>query len=274
LLIAAADPAGDDPRLAEAVDQAGFVVVQELFLTETARRADVVLPAQSFAEREGSFTNAERRVQRFYPSGITPRNRLLPDFAITAQLGARLGVELEGRAPSLVMRRITETVPAFADATYENMAETHPQDPIFGRGDIYYGGTGYANTQGLGVQLPVSAQPGVIPTLPDSDARGTDFPQGDLIAVPVDRLYDRGTTLLPSQPLLGQRMTPATIVLHPEEVRMRGLTAGERAQVTLGGVTLPACVEVDDSMPRGIALIPRSVGFPITAPAAVVVVSS
>ncbi|MDD5369554.1 MAG: NADH-quinone oxidoreductase subunit NuoG [Anaerolineaceae bacterium] len=269
VLIAAADPAGDDPILAQAIEQAGFVVVQELFLTETARRADVVLPVQSFAEREGSFTSAERRVQRFYPAGINTRRRLLPDYALTAQLGAHLGVDLEGRAPSLVMRRINQAESAFTGVTYEKLAETHPQTPIFGRSDLYYGGTGYANTQGVGVQLPITAQAGVIPTLPESDARPFVFPQGDLIAVPVDRLYDRGATLTPSQPLLGQRMTPAAIVLHPDEVRARGLAAGEQALVTLGGVTLPARVEVDETMPMAVALIPRSVGFPLTTPAAI-----
>ncbi|HEX9012131.1 MAG TPA: molybdopterin-dependent oxidoreductase, partial [Anaerolineaceae bacterium] len=64
LLVAAADPAGDDPALAQAVENAGFVVVQELFLTETAKKANVLLPAQPFSEREGSYTSGERRVQR------------------------------------------------------------------------------------------------------------------------------------------------------------------------------------------------------------------
>ncbi len=72
LIIAAADPAGDSPALAGALEAARgtgtFIVAQDLFLTETARLADVVLPAQSFIEREGTFTSGERRVQRFYPA--------------------------------------------------------------------------------------------------------------------------------------------------------------------------------------------------------------
>ena len=70
IYITAADPVGDDPTLADIIRNAGFVVVQDLFLTETAKLADVVLPAQPFTEREGTFTSGERRVQRFYPGVV------------------------------------------------------------------------------------------------------------------------------------------------------------------------------------------------------------
>ncbi len=72
--VAAADPAGDDPELAQALKAARAVIVQELFLTETAKLADVVLPAQTFTERDGSLTSGERRVQRYYPA-TPPRAR-------------------------------------------------------------------------------------------------------------------------------------------------------------------------------------------------------
>ena len=87
------------PALAEALKGAKFVIVQELFLTETAKLADVVLPAQAYTERDGSFTSGERRVQRFYPA-VPPRGEARPDFAITAQIAAELGLELEGRSAS------------------------------------------------------------------------------------------------------------------------------------------------------------------------------
>jgi NADH-quinone oxidoreductase subunit G len=66
LYLAGADPIGDG-RI-ESRGDLDFLIVQELFMTETANQADVVLPAQSWAEREGTFTNGERRVQRYYPA--------------------------------------------------------------------------------------------------------------------------------------------------------------------------------------------------------------
>ena len=110
--IAAADPIGDDPSLAEALKGTRSVIIQELFLTETAKLADVVLPAQAYTERDGSFTSGERHVQRFFPA-LPPRGQALPDFAITAQLAAGLGLTLESRSASHVMNRLAASVQAF-----------------------------------------------------------------------------------------------------------------------------------------------------------------
>ena len=83
--IVGADPAGDDPALAKALKGAKFVVVQDLFQTATAELADVVLPAQAYTERDGTFTSGERRVQRFYPA-VPPLGETKADYAITAEI--------------------------------------------------------------------------------------------------------------------------------------------------------------------------------------------
>ena len=159
IYIVAADPVGDDPALGEAVQDAQFVVVQELFLTDTAKLADVVLPARAFTEREGTFTSGERRVQRFYPA-VPARPESRPDYAIAAQIASLLGLELPHRAPSLIFKQIAEQVPDYADLTYRALAEVTAQWPIIGHepGERYYGGTAYHNSQGLGVQLTSAAQ--------------------------------------------------------------------------------------------------------------------
>jgi len=117
--IVAADPVGDGRLTAGALRASGFVVVQELFLSETAQAADVVLPAASWAEREGTFTSGERRVQRFYPA-IPARGK--PDYEIAVELGRRLGVTLPRHA-SLLFLEIAASVPAYAGLSYQKLAE-------------------------------------------------------------------------------------------------------------------------------------------------------
>jgi NADH-quinone oxidoreductase subunit G len=150
--VVAADPAGDDPKLAEALKSAKSVIVQNIFLTETAKLADVVLPAQAFTERDGSYTSGERRVQRFYPA--TPAfGESKADYVITADLAAELGLQVEGRSALLVMDKLAAAVKSFTGISYTKLSEVSDQWPIIGRSDLYYGGTSYHNSQGLGVHL-------------------------------------------------------------------------------------------------------------------------
>ena len=257
--VVAADPAGDDPKLAEALGGAKFVVVQELFLTKTARLADVVLPAQAYTEHEGSFTSGERRVQRFYPA-VPPRGETKADFAITAAIAKELGLELEGRSASLVMERLAASVRAFAGFSYRKLAETTEQWPIVGRDDLYYGGTTYENKQGLGVALALS------PSATGRDTKALGKPlrpdEDQWLAVPVTRLYDRGITVTTSE-LLRAHIGEATVLLHPETAKKLGVAAGE--QVKVNGFR--AEVRLDATVPASVVLLPRSMGFPINTPA-------
>ena len=261
--IAAADPAGDDPALALAVDRAAFVIVQDLFLTETAQLADVVLPAAPYTEREGSYTSGERRVQRFYPA-VQGQPGPRADFAIAAQVGSRLGLTLEGRAPSLIFSKIAATLPAYAGLSYQKLTEGIEQWPVVGHTDLYYGGTTYQNQQGTGVQLP-SVQMGSL-TKAGSPPR-MDVPAGSLALMPITRLYDRGSLLLPSR-LIHQRLAQPAIWLHPETAAAFGLADGMAFQVTLSGHTQNVMIVVDDTLPVGVGLVPRSVGLPVSQPVA------
>jgi len=255
--IVAADPAGDDPKLEAALKGAKFVAVQELFLTETAKLADIILPAQAYTEREGSFTSGERRVQRFYPA-IPPRGETKADFAITAAIASELGFEMEGRSASRVMDKLAVSVKTFAESSYRKLAETNEQWPIVGRGDLYYGGTTYENKQGLGVQLALNA-PTPIPSISMESFR----PDEDhWLVVPVTRLYDRGITVTTSE-LLRSHIGKPSVFLHPETAKKLGVEAG--GQVEVNGVR--AKVWLDETIPASVALLPRSMGFPINAPA-------
>ena len=258
--IVAADPVGDDPKLEAVLKGAKFVAVQELFLTETARLADVVFPAQAYTEREGSYTSGERIVQRFYPA-VPPRGETKADFAIAAAISKELGLELESRSASQVMDRLAASVRTYTGINYRKLAETNIQWPIVGRRDLYYGGTTYENKQGLGVTLALDV-PVPIPSIsveflrPDED---------QWLAVPVTRLYDRGITVTTSE-LLRAHIGEATVLLHPETAKKLGVEAG--GQVDVNG--FQAQVRLDATVPASVVLLPRSMGFPINAPAVAV----
>lgn len=272
LYILAADPAGDDPLLAEAMEKAGFIIVQELFLTETARKANVVFPAQSHFEREGTFTSGERRVQRFYPA-IYPLPETRPDYAILAQVGEKLGLPLEGRAPALVFRELAASVPSFHGLDYTHLAETAPQWPAVGRGDLYYGGTTYENREGLGCTLTAASQKEGWHTpatwtgrLPERTFDLTSMNAEGLVwLVPVVHLYDHGTTVTPST-LLRERLARAEVSLHPATAGRFNLKDGQPVRLQIGEKEYSVPVRLDETLPEGAALIPRSCGLPVSSP--------
>lgn len=256
IYIAAADPAGDDPDLAEALRGAKFVAVQELFLTETAKFAHVVLPAQAYTEREGSFTSGERRVQRFYPA-VPPRGETRADFAITASIASDLGLELEDRSPARCFDKLAASVKTYTGISYRKLAETDPQWPIVGRSDLYYGGTTYENRQGLGVHLALNAPVSIQRNSPESLRPGEDL----WLAVPITHLYDRGVTVTTSELLLSH-IGAAAVFLHPDTASKLGASAGD--QVKVNG--FQAELRIDATVPVSVALLPRSMGFPLNAP--------
>ncbi len=271
--IAGADPVGDNPSLAEAVKEAGFVVVQDLFLTETAKLADVVLPAQSFTEREGTFTSGERRVQRFYPGVLHPESK--PDYAITAEIGKRMGLELES-IPLRIFNRLAAKIPAFAGLNYRQLAQVNEQSPnanqedVYYRQGVYFKGTMFENSQGLGVQLSLPAQvpPLTWPEIPEAARSGEG-----LQAVPITLLYDQGQTFNHST-LLSSHIPPATITVHPDEAQRLNIPAGSQVRLTLNGASFSAKLMLDEATPMGVALVPRSMGIPIDRPVAIEVKGS
>lgn len=264
LYVIGADPAGDDPQLAAAVDGAQFVIVQELALTKTALAADVVLPAQAFTEREGSYTSGERRVQRFYPA-VPALDGTRPDFAITAHIANALGLNLEDKLAPKIFAQIAAVDEAYKGLDYGKLSEVVEQWPIIGRADVYYGGTTYDNSQGLGIQLTSASERGRSPVLSFEAPQERAALKDGLLAVPVTRLYDRGNTVVPSK-LLADRLEVPQVVLNPEDAEKLGLEMGRPAKITLNGQQATVTTHIDNSLPKGTALIPRSLGLPISGP--------
>ncbi|MFP3975125.1 MAG: formate dehydrogenase subunit alpha [Dehalococcoidia bacterium] len=117
---------GENPALSfpglsfvrEALSSLDFLVVQDLFLSETAKMADVVLPAASFAEKEGTFTNFERRIQRLHEA-ISPLKEALPDWQIIQKLAQKMDYSMSYSAPQDIMEEVKQLVPTYSGFDYE-----------------------------------------------------------------------------------------------------------------------------------------------------------
>jgi NADH-quinone oxidoreductase subunit G len=177
-----------------------------------------------------------------------------------------MGVILEGTSPSVVFEIMAADHPSFAGMNYSRLAEVGPQWPIVGRGDLYYGGTTYANKQGLGVQLTNAAQRGEKVSLPRVKKVAVLRPkEKKLLAVPITKLYDQGVTVTYSE-LLDQRVGEAFIALHPNTAEYLGVVPGERVTLNLNGSSGVVVVRIDNTISTGVGLVPRSMGLPIGGP--------
>jgi formate dehydrogenase major subunit len=120
LYIMGENPMVSDPDLnhvRKALSSVDFLVVQDIFLTETAEFADVVLPAASAVEKDGTFTNTERRVQRVRKA-VEPVGEAKPDWVIITELMNRLGFEAKYRHPYEIMEEITRVTPQYGGINY------------------------------------------------------------------------------------------------------------------------------------------------------------
>ncbi len=141
----------------EALPSGGFLIVQDILNTALAQRADVVLPALSFAEREGTFTSGDRRVQRFYRA-LPALGQAKPDWWIAQEAAKRMNASWSYQSPAHVFVDIAAKVPHYAALSYEGISAGEAQWPPMGRGDLYYGGTVYDNEGGIGTRYAADAE--------------------------------------------------------------------------------------------------------------------
>ncbi len=249
MFVLAADPIGDG--LMAGRGKLDFLVVQELFLTETAAQADVVLPAQSWAEREGTFTSGERRVQRYYPA-IQPVGDARPDWQILAQIGERVGLEKPAFAPSLVFRDLAKAVPQYKTMDYRALARVEKQWPDVGGDDLYYGGNAYENRVGLGMQWAVTAESAAVDLFEVNDV-AENAPNG-VALVRTAALFTPGT-LINHTDLLKQRMAKPTLYVNQNDAATLPVIDQETVSVEVNGKAVTARVSVNGRTPEGVALL-------------------
>ncbi len=262
LYILGADPSSE-PILRNAIQKAGFVIVQDLFMSETAKLADVVLPAQAVAERDGTLVSGERRAQR-YAAAVPAPEDTRADFTITsALLQKTLGKELPATAGEF-FDLLCQEEKVFAGLSFEKLGFTREQWPLVGRNEVYYGGTTYENTFGLGVTLPLATGEIGMPRKTQApDAVKTV--KGQWLIVPVTRLYDQSPKVQTS--LLKDRSSGEPLTMHPADAEAQKICAGGEVSLKLGEKSYSLKVKIDSNQPQGVALLTRNSGVPLPQPA-------
>ena len=258
MLIAGADPAGDSEAWRERLTQLDFLAVQELFLTETAKLADVVFPARGVAERDGSFTNLERRVQTF-DSGIPAPGQAWADWLILTALAGQMGAEDWGYASADgVMAEITRSVPLYREMSFENL--TAPISLERKTAHYIYEGMSYTADVREGVQWPtlLESMPAVeLPLRFVAPAPPEPVGAGMVVLATPRLLYDDGRLLAEAE-LMQPHLHQPQVLLAPAEAERLGVTNGDRVTVARNGAAVELPVQVNRRLSAGVALIARN----------------
>ncbi len=125
--VAQTDP--DTHHVVKALESLEFLVCQDIFETETTKFADVILPASAFLEKEGTFTNAERRLQLVKPA-IAPPGGAKTDFEILTTVSAAMGHDMGYESPSAVMDEIAALTPDLAGVSFERLGRKGLMWPV------------------------------------------------------------------------------------------------------------------------------------------------
>jgi NADH-quinone oxidoreductase subunit G len=254
MLIAGADPAAESAAYKAALQKLDFLVVQELFLTETAQLADVVLPARGVAERDGSFTNAERRVQAFDP-GIPAPGHAWADWLILTALAGQMGADWPYASVDGVMAEITQTVPLYAEMKFENLVAPVSLDRKTSH--YIYSGMSFTADVREGVQWPTLAEQesAKIPLRFITPAE--PFTADGLTLVAPRILYDDGRLLAEAELMQPHLHQPRLLLSGPDAQKL-GVNNGQTVTVSQNGVAVTLPVQVNRQLSEGLALVPRN----------------
>lgn len=261
LIVAQADILADDPSAAEWISKVDTVITLSLFADELSQQAAAALPIQSFAERDGSFTNGERRVQRFY-TAQGPMGEAIPAWTALSRILEHINGARPKSSAAAVMLEITKSVPAFAGCRYSEISKVVPQTPDVGGDDLYYGGTSYKNTGGMGVQIASTVENGdtlTAGTVTDASASAITVKKDELLVVPVTRLYNRQRTFLASEAaLMSSHIDAPNVVINEVDAKKLSINEGDQVEVSVGSVSLHVSAHVNNNAPEGVVLLPRN----------------
>jgi len=233
----------DGSRVAERLEALEFLAVQDIFLTETAEYADVVLPATTWAERGGTVTNTDRRVQRMRPVEKVHENTK-HDLDILGEIGSRLfgedaGFRFDG--PEAVFEELRQVCPIYHGMTYDALGEEGLHWPCYepgDEGDPYLYEDSFDTESGLGQIEGVRHQP-------PKEVPDEEYPL-ILTTARLEEHYNTGTMSRRS-PTLSRQHPENFVDVHPNDAERYGIEDGEyvRLKSRRGEITVEAQVTED-----------------------------
>lgn len=234
----------DASQVRKALGKLEFLVVQDIFLSETAQLADVVLPAASFAEKDGTFTNTERRVQRVRQA-IAPIGDSQPDWWITCQIARKMGAKgFDFTHPSEIMEEIARLTPSYGGIDYARIEAGGLQWPCPTK---EHPGTPILHTQtfprGRGRFMPLEYRPSA--ELPDEE-----YP----LILTTRRILFQYHTGTMSRKVKGLNVLRGEelVEMNPSDAVTLGITDGERVKVISRRGEVVARAKVTEASPVGV----------------------
>ncbi len=252
LYIMGENPVISDPDIAHAeewVRGLEFLAVQDLFLTETARWADVVLPGSSFAEKEGTYVNTERRIQ-MTAAALEPPGEARRDLEILIDLSTRLGLGTAWTSAEDVMKEIASVTPSWRGVTYAGLRGAGLQYPVptpESKGSAFLFDESFPTPDGRALFVPVEYVPPE--ELPDEA-----YP---FVMNTGRQMYHWHTgTMTRRSTGLDSREPVPVVEINPRDAMRLGVSDGDSVQVTSRRGTMLIGVRISERQAEGQIFIP------------------
>jgi formate dehydrogenase alpha subunit len=254
LYIMGENPMISDPdinHVEKALEKIDFVVVQDIFMSETAEYADLVLPAVSFAEKDGTFTNTERRVQRIRKA-VDLGTDAKPDWEILTEIINRLGIESSYESSSDIMDEISTLTPQYGGISYERIEEEGLQWPC---PDKNHSGTKYLHkgkfARGLGLFKPA-------PYIESAELPDDEYP---VILTTGRMLYHFHTRTMTKRVEGIDRLYPKSYIeINPATAHKYNIKDNEKIKVISRRGEIESTAAVKDIVEEGVVFMPFHFG--------------
>jgi len=237
----------DSIHVIQALENLDFLVVQDIFLNETAKLAHVVLPGASFAEKEGTFVNTERRVQRVRQA-IPPVGEARADWKIIAAISSRMGYPMSYEKAEDIFNEMSQLTPSYAGITYERLEKGGLQWPC---PSLNHPGTPYLHRDRF------SRGKGQFHVVEHQDSAENPDEEYPLILTTGRILYHYHTGTMTRRIKGLHELAPECLVeISPEDASLWGLEDGDRVRVVSRRGAMEAKTKVTSRSPAGCIFIP------------------